>query len=312
MDSLLATIPDQEFIRGAAARGAVGPPVRVDMHCHSCFSVERIRFPRMIFHPLLEPEESYDLAMARGMDFVTLTDHDTIDGCKALVDRRGALPNFFFGEEVSVRFPEDGTLIHVNVYDLNEHQHNEIQRLRDNLYDFVDYVSRAGLLFVLNHMTWNAQHRVLTGRQIETMLGLFPVFEALNGTRSYAHNAFTLRATAGHGKALVAGSDSHTHRVGTTWTLSFGTTVRELLSNVRSGATLPCGEWGTAEKLREDVWLSIQKNVERRVNAASSAWGRFWMRRLRQFGRAVYPAACLGYTARQNSLIRGFARELPA
>ncbi|QOJ14618.1 MAG: PHP domain-containing protein [Planctomycetia bacterium] len=312
MESLLATIPEQEFIRSAAARGVAGPPVRVDMHCHSRFSVERIRVPRMIFHPLLEPEESYDMAIARGMDFVTLTDHDTIDGCKALLDRRGDLPNFFFGEEVSVRFPEDRTLIHVNVYDITEREHDEIQRVRDNLYDFVDYVTRIGRLFVLNHMTWNAQHRVLTSRQIETMLRLFPAFEALNGTRSYAHNAFTLRATAGHHKSLVAGSDSHTHRVGTTFTLTFGATVRELLDNVRRGATLPCGEWGTAEKLREDVWLTIQKNVERRVEAASGAWGRFWARRLRQLGRAVYPAACLGYTARQNSLIRGFARELPA
>ena len=300
--------------------GAKGPApwqrrsgMRIDLHCHSTFSRERLRWvPRLDCRPTQEPEVVYDLAKSRGMDFVTLTDHDTIDGCKALIDRRGELPDFIFGEEVTVRFPEDGTIVHVNVYDIDEEQHREIQRLRGNIYDVTDYLRRIGKLHVLNHMTWTAQHRVLTPWQIEAMLEHFPAFEGINGARSYAHNTFAWHATRGHGKVLVGGSDSHTDRVGTTYTLSSGTTRGELLANILAGVAAPAGAFGTPEKLREDVWVVLQKNVERRVAEATRWWERFACHAVGRLCKAAYPLACRGYHKRQNSIIRGFARALPA
>ncbi|RMF82728.1 MAG: PHP domain-containing protein [Planctomycetota bacterium] len=287
--------------------------VRIDMHCHSTFSDERIKYlPGMVWNPLLEPAQIYDLAKRRGMDFVTITDHDTIDGCKALLDERGPLADFIVAEEVSVRFPEDGTIIHVNVYDIDERQHAELQRVRDNLYDFVAAVRGFDKLYVLNHLTWTAQHRVLATWQIEKMLEHFDVFEGLNGTRSYAHNAYAWAVTRGRGKTLVGGSDSHTHRVGTTYTLSAGATPAELLASIRAGVAEPCGAFGTAEKLREDVWLVLSKNAERRIAAAGSAWERGLCRAARRFCQYTYPLACLGYDTRQNLMIRKFLRAMPA
>ncbi len=289
------------------------PGVRVDLHCHSTFSDETLKFlPGLVYHPLLKPGEIYDLCKGRGMDFVTITDHDTIDGCKALLDERGPLPDFFFGEEVSAVFPEDGTVVHVNVFDQDEAQHAEIQRLRHNIYDLVDYLTRIDKLFVLNHLTWTEQHRVLKPWQLAAMLRLFPVFEGLNGTRSYAHNAFAWYATRGHGKVLVAGSDSHTHRMGTTYTLSRGETVAELIATIRSGEAAMCGAFGTAEKLSEDVWIVLQKNVECRIAEATHWWERVIAHAVGGFGKRVYPLACLGYHKQQDVLIRGFARALPA
>ncbi len=287
---------------------------RIDLHCHSIFSDENIRWvPKwMSFYPLLEPEELYDLAKSRGMDFVTITDHDTIDGCKALVDRRGMPADFIFGEEVSVAFPENGTVVHVNVYDIDELQHAEIQRLRGNIYDVADYVRGIGKLFVLNHMTWTRQHRVLKTWQIETMLDLFTVFEGLNGTRGYAHNAFAWHATRGRGKVLVAGSDSHTHRVGTTYTLGEGETTSELLANIRAGKAVPCGAFGTPEQLRDDVWVTLQTNVDRHMEQASSAWKRATCHVVQHLGRLAYPFLCLGYHTRQNLLVRKSLEAIPA
>jgi predicted metal-dependent phosphoesterase TrpH len=284
---------------------------RIDLHCHSTFSNERLRWlPGLVYHPLCEPEEVYDQAKARGMDFVTITDHDTIDGCLALVDRRGPRADFIFGEEVSVRFPEDGTVVHINVFDHNEAEHREIQRLRGNVYELTDYLRQRGKLYVLNHMTWTAQHRVLTPWQIEAMLSLFDVFEGLNGTRSYAHNAFTWHATRDRNKVLVAGSDSHTGRVGTTYTLSSGTTKGALLTNIRAGQAACCGGFGTPEKLRDDVWVVLQKNVERHLADATSRWERFLCHVVEQAGKRLYPLVCLGYHKHQDVLIRGFARAL--
>ncbi|MBI5863192.1 MAG: hypothetical protein HZB38_01500 [Planctomycetes bacterium] len=286
---------------------------RFDLHCHSTYSNETLRFwPGLIYHPLLTPQEVYDLAKARGMDFVTITDHDTIDGCKALLDARGDLPDFVIGEEVSVAFPEDGTVVHVNVFDINEEQHRECQRLRRNIYDLTRYLRGIDKLFVLNHMTWTAQRRVLKRWQIEAMLQYFDVFEVLNGARSFAHNAFALSAVRGYPKVRVAGSDSHTHRVGTTYTLTRGNTAREAVAGIRAGVAEPCGAFGTPEKLRDDVWLVLTRNVERRLNDAGSAWERAVTRLVGRIGRATAPLICLGYHTRQNMLIRRSLRALPA
>ena len=74
-----------------------------DLHCHStasqsrswgssarsgCPSARRRR------------EEVHELAKRRGMDFVTITDHDTIDGVLAIADR----PDVFLSEELTACF----------------------------------------------------------------------------------------------------------------------------------------------------------------------------------------------------------------
>ena len=314
MSDLLTPILEYVSPGSAAAEAgwARSPGARIDLHCHSTFSYETLRgLPGLVYHPLCAPEEVYDLAKARGMDFVTLTDHNSIDGCLAFVERRGPRPDFIFGEEVSAVFPEDGTGVHINVFDHDEAQHREIQRLRGNIYELVAYLRQIEKLYVLNHMTWTKQHRVLTPRQIETMLELFDAFEGLNGSRSYAHNAFTWQATRGRGKTLVAGSDSHADRVGTTYTLSAGATRGELLANLRAGQAACCGDFGTPEKLREDVWLVMHKNVERRL-AEAGRWERALCRAVRRAGKTLYPLVCLGYHTHQDLLIRGFVRALPA
>lgn len=286
---------------------------KIDLHCHSTFSRETASLlPGISWRPLLEPEESYDLAKARGMDFVTLTDHDTIDGCLALRERRGDPPDFLVGEEVSVRFPEDGTILHVNVFGHDEAEHAEIQRLRGNIYDLVDYLRRIDRLYSVNHLTWTRQHRVLKSWQIETLLELFPAFEALNGTRSYAHNAVVWQATRGRRKVLLAGSDSHTDRVGTTYTLSAGTTRDELLASLKAGVAAVHGAFGTPEKLRDDVWAVLHGNIERRMAEATGRWERLVCRTLDRVGKALHPLACLGYRKHQNVLIRGFSQALAA
>ena len=60
---------------------------RVDMHCHSTASqLSRLGVQRSLGLPecATPPQEVYELAKRRGMDFVTITDHDTIAGCLEL------------------------------------------------------------------------------------------------------------------------------------------------------------------------------------------------------------------------------------
>ena len=59
---------------------------------------------------------------ARGMDFVTITDHDTIDGCLQIAD----LPDTFISEQITTYFPHDPCKIHLLVWGISEAQHAEI------------------------------------------------------------------------------------------------------------------------------------------------------------------------------------------
>ena len=56
-----------------------------------------------------DPAEVYELAKRRGMDFVTLTDHDTIDGALELAH----LPDTFISEELTARFRGEPQAVHV-------------------------------------------------------------------------------------------------------------------------------------------------------------------------------------------------------
>src|SRR5580700_7641483 len=76
---------------------------RCDMHCHSTASqVSRLGVQRAAGLPecATPPEEVYELAKRRGMDFVTITDHDTIDGVLEIADR----PDVFVSEELTAHF----------------------------------------------------------------------------------------------------------------------------------------------------------------------------------------------------------------
>ena len=77
---------------------------RADLHCHSTASqVSKLGVQRALGLPecATPPEEVYSLAKRRGMDFVTITDHDTIDGVLEIADR----PDVFVSEELTAQLP---------------------------------------------------------------------------------------------------------------------------------------------------------------------------------------------------------------
>jgi hypothetical protein len=96
--------------------------VRVDLHLHSRASgtasnwwVRGLGAGAEARESYTPPEEAYRMAKRAGMDFVTLTDHETIDGALTLTHH----PDFFVGEEVSAYFPEEGDYVDVLVYGLD-------------------------------------------------------------------------------------------------------------------------------------------------------------------------------------------------
>ena len=70
------------------------------------------------------------------MDFVTITDHNTVDGALRIAER----PNTFLSVEVTTRFPEDDVPLHVLVWNLSEQDHRDLQPWRPSVYELVDFL----------------------------------------------------------------------------------------------------------------------------------------------------------------------------
>ncbi|MCU0662942.1 MAG: glycosyltransferase [Myxococcota bacterium] len=118
--------------------------VNVDLHVHSIYSSRPRSFALQRFGAgecYTTPRQVYDTARGRGMHMVTITDRDTIDGALEIADREGA----FVSEEISSLFPEDKVEQGIVALDINEGQHREIQRLRDNIYDVASYLRTEGI-----------------------------------------------------------------------------------------------------------------------------------------------------------------------
>jgi len=103
-------------------------------------------FKRICRESYSDPGEVYETLKRRGMELVTVTDHDSIDAAEALRHH----PDFFLSEEVTCRTSR-GTELHVGVYDISERDHLEIQRRREDLTALFAYLGERELLFAINH-----------------------------------------------------------------------------------------------------------------------------------------------------------------
>ena len=104
--------------------------MKCDMHVHTRHS-GKCNIPLLKWicrESYNDPETVYQSLKRRGMDLVTITDHDSIDAAESLRH----YPDFFLSEEVSVEMPGGGEM-HVGVYNINERQHMEVQRRRNDL-----------------------------------------------------------------------------------------------------------------------------------------------------------------------------------
>src|SRR5271170_3155065 len=221
--------------------------MRCDLHVHT-------RHSGMCTIPLLnricresysDPEAVYRTLKRRGMDLVTVTDHDSIDATEQL--RR--YPDFFLSEEVTCRTP-CGTEIHVGVYGIEERHHIELQRRRNDVPALAAYLREQQILFSVNHVFSS-----LTGRRteldFEMFENLFPAMETLNGHIPAMNNRAAAVLARDWKKATVGGSDAHTlETLALTYTEVSGTDgIRSFLDGVRHGRGQVAGASGNYAKL---------------------------------------------------------------
>ena len=234
---------------------------KADLHCHSRYSgrAKHLGFLRCR-DCYAQPLEVYRTAKRRRMDLVTITDHDSIDGCLDLLNKLGDVRDFLMGEEVSAYFPAFRHTAHIAVYGLTEAQHGEMQKLRSNGEELVAYLRQTQLLYALNHLFHNfaSCHRAV--EFVDRMLELFDVFEVRNGSQQREHNcliASLLERSRGRGRRLgiIAGSDSHTlRRLGRTYTASPAGHREEFLQDIRAGRAQIFGAHSNHLSLAADIY----------------------------------------------------------
>ena len=240
---------------------------RCDLHIHSRHSArsEEWLFRRFDFpDSYSDPQQLYEQLRKRGMDYVTITDHDSIDGCLEIAN----LPRTFISEQVTTYFPHDACKLHILVWGISERQHRDIESIRENIFDLQRYLQRGQIAHAVAHPLYSVNGK-LEAMHLEQLILLFKHFEGINGLRDallgdlaqtllkqLTPEKIDLLANR-HGvapthpepwkKILVGGSDDHGGQfVASAFTETpVANSAEQFLELVRNGNCTPSGQGGT-------------------------------------------------------------------
>lgn len=257
-----------------------------DLHVHSKFSTrpsEWVLKKIGCSESYTEPERLYKIAKARGMDLVTISDHNVIDGALSIAH----LPDTFVSEEITTYFP-DGCKVHVLAWNITEAQHREIQKVRENIYDLVQYLLLEGIEHGVAHPMYD-MNKKLTPDHFEKELLMFRNFE-LNGSRDDFQNGIIREIIASltdddimfladkHGmepygseawkKRLTAGSDDHSSlNIARSFTSVRGAQdVQSYLEGLANGWGEPQGRASTPKSLAHNLYSIAYQFYSQRLD----------------------------------------------
>src|SRR5438874_5176619 len=154
---------------------------RCDLHIHSRYSArsEEWLFRRFDFpDSYSDPKELHGQLLKRGMDYATITDHDTIEGCLQIAH----LPRTVVSEQVATYFPHDACKLHILIWGISEQQHRDIESIRDNIFDLQRYLQTTQITHAVAHPLYSVNGK-LESSHLEQLILLFKHFEGINGLR---------------------------------------------------------------------------------------------------------------------------------
>ncbi len=218
------------------------------MHCHSTASqVSKLGVQRALGLPecATPPEEVYELAKRRGMDFVTITDHDTIDGVLEIADR----PDVFVSEELTAWFRGEPQAVHVLCYGITAEDHEWLQANSGDVELCAMYLYDREIACALAH-PYYAVGAPLTARHRHRLAELFDIWETRNGARARELNRPAAMYVATLDGTGIGGSDDHAGvDIGRTWTEAPDAgSPAEFLAHMRAGRVAAHGKQGSAAK----------------------------------------------------------------
>ena len=160
---------------------------RADMHCHSLHSDRPVHW---IFYRMgaresyVTPDDLYHRLKDRGMDFVTITDHDSVEGAVEVAEK---YDDAFVSCEFTVRFYKDQMEVHLCAYDITEEQYRMGRKLSHDLQEFIDYFRQEDVLVTVPHPLHNNRGQ-LEVEHLEQLVLLCEYFEEHNGIQMEVAN----------------------------------------------------------------------------------------------------------------------------
>jgi glycosyltransferase involved in cell wall biosynthesis len=252
---------------------------KCDLHIHSRYSArsEEWLFRRLDFpDSYTDPRELYGELLKLGMDYVTITDHDTIEGCLQI----SKLPHTFVSEQVTTYFPQDQCKIHVLVWGISEAQHRDIERARDNIFELQRYLHTSQIAHAVAHPFYSINGK-LEASHLERLILLFKHFEGVNGLRDALLSELAQRLFGSltsekidklaekHNlapthvepwkKILIGGSDDHGGMfIASAFTeTSPADSARQFVEHVRAGNCSAHGQGGTPLALSHGFYNTV-------------------------------------------------------
>ena len=254
------------------------------------------------------PEEVYDKARGAGMDFVTITDYNSIDGVVKIRNRTGA----FLSEEVTAQF-SDGVRVGVLVWGLEPHHHERLQALRENIMALRDYLLEQRLAHGIASPLSPRDNR-FSASHFEKILVLFNHIQLIHGQGNPLAE-MTLRAiiprltpeiierlAQKHGlkpngeepwkKHLFGGSDDRGGLyVARAHTVTPGAaTVAEFLDHLRAGRCDPRGQSGSTQTFASSVYAAAYRYIRSLLGKRSPLYGKLLERMFDRFIAGKNPA----------------------
>ncbi len=222
---------------------------RVDLHCHSTASaVSKLGVQRALGLPecATPPDEVYELAKRRGMDFVTITDHDTIDGALELAAKHD---DAFVSEELTAWFRGEPQAVHILCWGITADDHERLQQLAGDVEAVANELRERSIACALAHPFYAVEAPLLP-RHRRRLAQLFGAWETRNGSRARELNAPAVVYIETHGGTGVGGSDDHAGvDIGRTFTETpEADSWRRFLDYVVLGNARARGEQGSAAK----------------------------------------------------------------
>jgi len=257
---------------------------KCDLHIHSRFSArsEEWLFRRLDFpDSYSDPRELHRQLLKHGMDFVTITDHDSIDGCLEIQD----FPKTFISEQVSTYFPQDPCKIHILVWGITERQHADIVLIRENVFSLQRYLQSERIAHAVAHPLYSVNGKLETSH-LERLILLFKHFEGVNGLRDALLSELAQELFASltpkkieelaerHNlepthrepwkKIPVGGSDDHGGKfIASAFTETpKADSAEKFLAHLRSGACQACGKGGTPLALSHGFYNTVASFIQ--------------------------------------------------
>jgi glycosyltransferase involved in cell wall biosynthesis len=179
----------QKFLAEQQSRFPENETLKIDLHCHDFNSDEPDELLGRILNVAetwLPSETLIDGLTRNGCNAFTITNHNNARSCYQMQDKG---VDVLTAAEFSCRVLDFGIGIHVLTYGFTPEQEVKLEKLRKNIYPFLEYARQNNLPTIWAHPLYHYAARRLPPQSFfNKMMLLFERFEVLNGQRDSWQN----------------------------------------------------------------------------------------------------------------------------